>query len=53
MSSPGAWRKEGLSLQIFPGSPGFSDKISTVDIVDIILRLVLRPRVVYQREIKG
>ena len=33
--------------------PCLSDKISTVDIVDIILRLVLRPRVVYQREIKG
>jgi len=28
-------------------------KFQPVDLVDVILRLVLRPRVVYQREIKG
>ena len=28
-------------------------KFQPLDIVDVILRLVLRPRVVYQQEIKG
>jgi hypothetical protein len=28
-------------------------KFQPIDMVDVILRLVLRPRVVYQREIRG
>jgi hypothetical protein len=34
-------------------STGFSGKIQPVDIVDVILWLVWRPRDVYQREITG
>jgi transposase len=33
--------------------PDLVVKFQPVDIVDVILRLLLRPRVVYQREIKG
>ena len=42
-----AWERK------FADSTGFSGKIQPIDIVDFILWLVLRPRVVYQREIKG
>jgi len=38
---------------IFQIPPDLVVKLQPVDIVDVILRLVLRPRVVYQREIKG
>jgi hypothetical protein len=33
--------------------PDLVVKFQRIDIVDVILRLILRPRVVYQREIKG
>jgi hypothetical protein len=40
-------------ISIFQTPPDLVVKFQPIDIVDVILRLVLRPRVVYQREIKG
>jgi hypothetical protein len=39
--------------QRFPDSPDLVVKPQAIDIMDFILWLVLRPRVVYQREITG
>jgi hypothetical protein len=37
----------------FQTPPDLVVKFQPIDMVDVILRLVLRPRVVYQREITG
>jgi hypothetical protein len=37
----------------FPDPPDLVVKFQPLDIVDVILRMVLRLRIVYQREIKG
>ena len=41
------------TVSFFQTPPDVVVKFQRIDIVDVILRLVLRPRVAYQREIKG
>jgi hypothetical protein len=50
-SSPGSWTSSRCQMPQTP--PDLVVKTQPVDIVDVILWLVLRLRVVYQREIKG
>jgi len=47
------WVKAGQHGRLLQTPPDLVVKFQCLDIVDVILRLVLRPRVVYQREIKG
>jgi hypothetical protein len=46
-------RHGGATMEVFPDSPDLVVKSQHIDIIDVILPLVLRPHVVYQREIKG
>jgi hypothetical protein len=46
-------QEAAIVRRIFQTPPDLVVKFQPVDIVDVILGLVLRPRVVYQREIKG
>ena len=45
--------RRGSSIPVFQTPPDLVVKFQPVDIVNVILRLLLRPRVAYQREIKG
>ena len=45
--------RRGKIQHIFPDSPDLVVKFQPIDIVDVILRMVLCPRVAYQREITG
>jgi hypothetical protein len=52
----GMWyRKSSISSgdRKFQTPPDLVVKLQPIDMVEVILRLVLRPRVMYQREIKG
>jgi hypothetical protein len=46
-------RKDRIKAKDFQTPPDLVVKPQLIDIIDFILRLVLRPRVVYQREITG